>query len=230
MRKKFLYPLFLFAFLALGANANAENFKKPDYKKIKKEIQNPKSEYYYPVLYDRYVKSDTTLTILDYRALYYGFIFDAKYSPYGRSDYADSLNLIYDKDSLTIMDYQEIVRFENKVLEDYPFNLRDVYGLANAYYQLGDTAAMELAGFRLNMLAETILSTGNGKTEKTAWHVIAVGHEYDILSYYGFLFGGQQSLTTGGCDYLELAPNEYEIEGFYFDVNVLLNKQKELFR
>jgi len=222
--------IIILIFLFVSVNAGDKNFKTPDYINIKKIIQDPDSEYFYPVLFDRYTKSDTTLTLQDYRILYFGYLYNDNYSAYGSSDYVDSLKVIYNQDTLNNQDYLEIVRFEKKVLEEYPFNLRDVFALANAYYQLGDTLSTIQADYKLQMLVETILSTGNGKKEKTAWHVISVGHEYDILGYFGFQFAGSQSLTKNGCDYLEVAPNEHNIKGFYFDVNMILKKQSELFK
>jgi len=75
-----------------------------------------------------------------------------------------------------------------------------------------------------------ILSSGDGRTEESAFHVISVSHEYDILQVLGFEFGGQQSLTTKDCDYLAVKENEYDIKGFYFNVQMLLEKEKDLFK
>jgi hypothetical protein len=222
--------IIVLTFLVVSLNARDNNFKKPDYNNIKKIIQDSESEYFYPTLYDRYIKSDTTLTLQDYRILYFGYLFNENYSAYGRSNYLDSLNVIYKQDKLTYQDYSEIIRFEKKVLEEYPFNLRNLFTLANAYYQIGDTLSTIQTNYKLRMIVETILSTGNGNKEKTAWHVISVGHEYDILGYFGFQFAGSQSLTKKGCDYLEVVPNEHKIKGFYFDVNMILKKQSELFK
>jgi hypothetical protein len=123
-----------------------------------------------------------------------------------------------------------MIKYEKLILKEYPFNLRDLNMLANLYYQLGDTISSLQSDFKLQMLVNTILSTGDGRSEKTAWHVISVSHEYDILGYFGFQFGGSQSLTKKGCDYLEVSENDYKIKGFYFDVNMILQKESELFK
>lgn len=63
-----------------------------------------------------------------------------------------------------------------------------------------------------------------------AWHVISVGHEYDILQYFGFQFAGSQSLADKGCDYLKVMPNQHKIKGFYFNANMILKKQSDRFK
>lgn len=219
--------IIILSFLVFSVNAADKNFRKPDYDNIKKKIQDSESEYFYPTLFDRYTKSDTTLTLSDYRILYFGYLFNDNYSSYGISDYMDSVNIIYNQDTLTNLDYLEIIRFEKIVLEEYPFNLRDLFALADAYSQLGDTISAIQTDYKFHTLVETILSTGNGKKEKTAWHVISVGHEYDIIGYFGFHFAGRQSLTKNGCDYLEVELNDCKIKGFHFDVNMILKKQSE---
>lgn len=227
--KRLLFVVILISLLS-NIYGGKNKFVKPDYKVIKKEIQDENSQFYYPSLFERYQDSDTTLTLQDYRMLYYGFLFHDSYTPYGHSDYVDSLNAIFNKEIITIEDYKEIIRFEKLILDEFPFSLRDIYTLSNVYYQIGDTVSTIKLDYKLNMLVETILSTGDGKKEKTAWHVISVSHEYDILSYFGFQFGGSQSLTQKGCDYLEVADNDYNIKGFYFDVNMILSKEAELFK
>lgn len=217
-------------FVPINIYCQRDSYEKPDYKKIEKTISDANSEYYYPDLFNRYKNSDTTLTLQDFRLLYYGFLFNDLYSVYGSSEFADSVNQTISKENLNLYDYEKLIRFEKQILEEYPFNLRDLYMLANAYFQTGDTLSTIQTYYKLDMIVETILSSGNGESEKTAWHVISVSHEYDILGILGFQYGGTQILTNKGCDYLEVVENDYNIKGFYFDVNMLLDKQAELFR
>jgi hypothetical protein len=224
----------IIVFFLLGAFTKVfcdnDDFQKPDYDQIKKIIQDKDSEYYYPSLYERYSKSDTTLNLQDFKALYYGFLFNDTYSVYGSSDYDDSIRTIFSHDTLFSNDYYNLIKYENLILEEYPFNLRDLNTLANCYFHLGDTLSTIQTDFKLQMIVNAILSTGDGKSEKNGWHVISVSHEYDILEYFGFQFGGSQSLTNGGCDYLTVKENDYNIQGFYFDVNMILVKEQELFK
>jgi hypothetical protein len=227
---KKIFISLIFSSIIINSLCQNKDFKKPDYKGIEKIIVNKESGFFYPDFLKRYKKSDTTLTLQDFRILYYGFLFNESYSVYGSSNYQDSINLVLGKDSLIREDFFQIIYYERLILDEYPFNLRDLNVLLYSYLQIGDTLSAIEADFKLNMIIQAILSTGDGKKEKTAWHVISISHEYDILGALGFQFGGSQTLTKNGCDYLEIADNDYGIKGFYFDVNMILNKQRDLFK
>ncbi|MBQ2395013.1 MAG: DUF4919 domain-containing protein, partial [Alistipes sp.] len=53
----------------------------PDNDRIKAEIENPQSQYFYPNLMARYELGDTTLTLDEFHYLYYGFAYSPKYNP-----------------------------------------------------------------------------------------------------------------------------------------------------
>lgn len=68
--------------------------EKPDFAKIAKETQNPRSEFYYPKLIKLYTRNDTSMTQEQYRNLYLGYFFQEDYDPYRTSPYnavSDSL-------------------------------------------------------------------------------------------------------------------------------------------
>jgi hypothetical protein len=222
--------LVLISSLIANAFSQKAEFKKPDYNGIKKIIDDKNSDSYYPVLFKRYTDSDTTLNIQDFRNLYFGYLFSKSYTVYDISEFTDSLNLILKKDSLNSDDYNAIIKFEKLILDKSPFNLRDLSLSGFAHSRLGDTLIAKQIVFKLNMISGTILSTGDGRKESTAWHVISISHEYDILSILGFKFDGSQSLTKKGCDFLQVVENEQGIKGFYFDVNRILEKEREVLR
>ena len=196
--------------------------EKSDYYKIKSVISDTDSKSFYPKLMDRYNKSDTTLTKDEFRLLYYGFLFQDSYSSNGQSKFIDSLRKVMNKKSLSTSDNDTLIKYEKLVLKEFPFNLIDLKILAFAYQQKEDIDSAKLVNFKLNKLVGTILSTGDGQKEKTAWHIISVGHGYYILNFLGFKFGGDQSLTNKGCDYFKVQNNKYGIKGFYFYVNKIL--------
>jgi hypothetical protein len=205
-------------------------FKKPDYEAIRKATRDKKSAFYYPVLMKRYNDGDTTINEGAFNNLYFGYLFDPGYSVFDRSVYNDSISAILKQDTVMADDYKRMIRYENAVLRQNPFNIRDLNRLANAYYYTGDTLNMLKTGFKLQMIANTILATGDGMSETAGWHVISVGHEYDLLHFLGFSFGGQQSLTDSGCDYLTVGENKQDIKGFYFDVRQILEKEREMLK
>lgn len=228
MKKSFI--LCMLICLSIFAMAQNPKIAKPDYKKIKSAVSDENSTSYYPVLLDRYAKSDTTLTKEDFKLLYYGSLFQSSYSPYGHSDYNDSIRPLLAKDSLSASEYNVLIKFEKLVLDKFPFNMSDLNILAFAYEHTGNNESAKQTEYKLEHVIETILSTGDGSTEETAWHVVSVDHEYDILKMIGFKFGGEQSLTGKGCDYLKIQQNKHDIKGFYFDVNKILEAEENLFK
>ena len=58
--------------LASVSAAEKNNFQAPDFQAIKTETLNPDSKYYYPKLIAKFHSNDTTMTLDEYRHLYYG--------------------------------------------------------------------------------------------------------------------------------------------------------------
>jgi hypothetical protein len=80
----------------------------------------------------------------------------------------------------------------------------------------GDTLTAALTALKQNMTSRAILSTFDGLTGSTAWHVISI---------LGFHFVGSQMLTNNRCDYLEVTENQGKIQGFYFEFNKMLKEE-----
>src|ERR1700754_3390543 len=74
----------LLTILAIFFNSSlyAQDFTPVDRTQVEKVVTDPNSENYYPKLLKRYQEFDSTLTLEHYRLLYYGFVFQEKYSGY----------------------------------------------------------------------------------------------------------------------------------------------------
>ena len=225
--KKILSFLLLFAF-AGSAVAQQNNFTPPQYKKIRKAIEKKGSGSYYPGLMQRLQTNDTTLTVQDYHLLYYGYALQPGYAPYATHPLADSLMSILRKEEVTGQDYEAIIRHGSALLLENPFEIRFLDPLIYAHRMKGNQEMAARLEFRFGRIIETIFGSGDGLTRKTAFHVISVSHEYDMLRALGFGFGGQQQLIDGKYDYLKVRKNDYGIEGMYFDVSVLLRSLSNL--
>jgi hypothetical protein len=212
----------------LAVSQEAE-FKAPDYKAIKEISGDLKSQGNYPALTARFDKADTTMTLNDLRSIYYGFLFTAKYTPYPISKYIDSCNAFLGKKELTNEECGSLIRFEKLFLKDYPFNIHSYKVLADTYTRLGDPVSARNNILKMNMILDAILSSGDGKTEKTAFHVITISNEHDILNFLGLEYAGKQMSTDDGLDFLEVRDNPSGTKGIYFNVSQLLLKEKEMF-
>jgi len=73
-------------------------------------------------------------------------------------------------------------------------------------------------------IIDALLSSGDGRTPESAFCVIAVSQEYELMSY---LFKGHipkiigQSVSQDDIDCIEFEPNSYGIEKMYFDAHRL---------
>ena len=96
----------------------------PDLQKIKEEVNNPRSRYYYPELMKRYEVYDTTrLTIDDYRHLYLGAMYQEDYNPYRKSEYRDRIQELYYRPDHSRPELDSIIGYAELSLADDPFDL-----------------------------------------------------------------------------------------------------------
>lgn len=220
--------LFALFFCTLGFSQNPD-FKKIDHSEIKKKITPKDSKFYYPKLIEKYNQSDTSLTIEEKRALYYGFINSSKYSPYGSRDLTDKISTILNNYSIEKEDYEKIVEYSDLLLEENPFNINAINYMLYAYKQLENSSDAIKTTIKLQIINDAILSSGDGLTKETAYIVINTNHEYSLLSSLGYDFGGISS-GVEQYDYLSIKENEQNIEGLYFDASVSANYMANLFK
>lgn len=202
---------------------------KPDYKAIEKAIAKKKSPYYYKNLFKRYLKGDSTMTMEEERHLYYGFTFQDEYNPYGRSEYEDSLQSFFSKDTLMHEDYLKLITVTNKIIENNPFNIGALSYRTYAYKVTDQEEEYLRSRTQMYLILRVILTSGDGMSEETAFYVISVPDEYEVLSALEYSFSGSQTLV-GQCDYLTIVENTEDIEGLYFNVSPSLNYLSKMFK
>lgn len=206
-------------------------FKPINYEEIGRQISDSTGIFYYPRLMNRYENGDTTLSNDEYRILYYGYTFHQKYHPWWTSKQIDRLKSIYAKDTLTISDCDTIIQYASLSVSDFPFDLRQINMLGYAYHFKGkDEIAYKWASKR-NGIIEAILSSGDGKTCESGFHVICVAHEYEILKVFRLQMKEQALSDNSHCDRLELEDAPKDIKYIYFNIwrtmEVLSNKFKK---
>lgn len=224
-------PIFIFIclFVAIyNTKAQEFTFQEPDYDLIKKEILDSSSDFYYPRLITRLVSFDTTLNNDEFRYLYYGYIYQKNYEPYWHSKYEDTLLKYYQSEEINAKDYDKIIELTTQSINEFPFDLRQMNFLAYTYHLKGDDVMAKKVSYRFYGTVDAILSTGDGKTCKTGFHVISTSHEYVILNVFQFQLLSQA--LTGNCDYMQLVKDKRNIDGIYFNIQKLLEKNMEKFK
>ncbi len=227
-RMKNILSLSLALLIGMAAWSQDWDFSPPNYQQIASNIASESSPYFYKTLMQRFKSGDTTMTIEEKRHLYYGYSFQKEYAPYSHSEYLDSIQAIMQKGQNVISDLDDIIRYGDEVLKENPFDLRAISYQLFALEQQGDQEAFMPKLMQFRAVIEAMLSTGDGISKETAFHVIYTAHEYVLVDILGFAFGGTQSLIEH-YDYLTLAENVAGLEGMYFDVKVCLNSMSKLF-
>ena len=82
---------------------------------------------------------------------------------------------------MTSKDLGEFIKLAELNLKDLPFDIRTLNILAYSYKQINDSVSYWIADFKKTNNYKVIQSTGNGLSEKTAFHIIDPSHEYDFF-------------------------------------------------
>lgn len=221
IKKIFIFIISIFCLTGILLSQDTE-IQPLNFKKLKKEIKKKKSPLYYPVLYQRYKDLDTTLSVEEFRYLYYGFTFQGRYSPYGTPALQDSLVNYLSRPELLRAEYEVAARIGAELLQENPFRLRETFITAVSFEMAGNLRMSRIYFDFYEKQIDAIMSTGDGHSTNSAFVVIYVQDEYELLEVLGFEFGGNQYLLEGDFDMLELKENPYGIDALYFDVTRLL--------
>ncbi|CAM3796381.1 DUF4919 domain-containing protein [Flavobacterium branchiophilum] len=225
--KKIILILTILILLSNNTFSQVKKYEIPDYKLIKKNIEDKSSNYYYPKLLERMTSNDSLLNNEDYRHLYFGYVFNQKYSSYFRSPDEEKLKKYYQSDKINEKDYNEIIKLAEHSISLFPFDLRQMNFLAYIYHLKGDEISAKNISNRFHKIIEAIISSGNGEKCETGFHVISVSHEYVLLNLFE-LQNNSQSLV-GNCDYMAFEKGKYKIDGMYFSIEKILENEMKPF-
>ena len=220
---KRLYLLLIFiTTLSFFAKAEEGDFLIPDFEAIEHDVNEPSSHYYYPKLFARFCEGDTTMTPVELERLYYGFSFQEDFDPYRDVKYnREKATDLYTKESHTPEELDRIIQNAQRVLADFPFELRQMKLLSYAYTQKGDEEAANIWENKLRQILSVIISSGDGLTPETAWYVISSIHPYDVIYCYGY--------TPRDYIFVEPMYDFIEVEnavadGYYFNVSRIIKE------
>ena len=227
-----IFALLLLAIFAGGHSVAAEKFKveKPDMEKIREEVNNPKSPFYFKKLWKSFADNDTDMNNEQYRHLYLGYVFQEDYNPYRVSEFASKITPLYYKQKHTRSECDTIIKYAELSLADNPFDLNQMKFFIYALKEKQKYARASIWQYRLNHILEAILSTGTGKEDKP-WVVISPAHEYNIVNFMG-LIATEHQAANDSTDYI-LVDNKGKRkvpDGFYFDVSNVLKVYNTKFK
>ena len=212
--KHILLPILL---LSGTLTMQAQEIEEPDYNQIKQTISNSRSHNYYPALMRRYIENDTTLTLEQYRNLYYGYTLQEDFVPYkGQKKQLLDARKKFTKAKGEGTLAPEMIRIAKASLDDNPFDIPAINIIAVSYLQIGDTVQYNVWDIKQKGLLDAILSSGDGSEPSSAFHVIDLEHEYEVLNRLG-LTVESDSIVNDNVEYLKVKPNAENERGFYFN-------------
>ena len=202
---------------------NGIAFNTPDYEQIKKVVNDKDSEFYYPELLRRFEAADVTLTPEQAYYFYYGTATRPDYNPYKLNNYKE-MNEALSGDKVTEEDWRKAAQVIERELQSDPTNLRFHFYKQMVYSNLYGHESQEYhdAVFQVRTLLSAIMASGDGRSKKTAIHVISVTDEYGVMDILG-VSPKMQSLIHDkdqSYDLMELKENEYGLESLYFNITV----------
>ncbi|MFA7493339.1 MAG: DUF4919 domain-containing protein [Proteiniphilum sp.] len=217
--QKLIFIFTLIAVAVVSVHAQDEFFSAPDYSQIRRNVKEPASSYYYPKLMEKYMAGDEKMTFEEGRHLYFGFIYQPQYMPVDTSSYNFQLAQVLSKKSFSPSDYASILEYSNALLLEDPFNLRALNAKLLVYAQQDNTEEYKKVAQQRHVVQNAIAGTGDGMSDKTPFYVIKVAHEYDILPFLGYNFGGSDKiLSSKKINYLTLGDNRFGVERVYFNI------------
>jgi hypothetical protein len=214
-----LRSLFTILFLTIALSAQSQVISNVDFPAIERIVKNSASPFYYPKLIERFNNNDTTLTAEEYKFLYYGNATSETYSPYGMSDPEKKLDSLY-----RIKNFRAAIAAGKETLLENPVNLKTCFRLLVCYDQLGLKDSARIYARKYFGFLNAIYESGDGKSIETAYVVMKVPDEYQVL-YDLELESNRQSLI-GTTDRLEIdtksqkkVKGKKKVKELYFNVS-----------
>ena len=216
---------FITMFIALNSFSQS-NYIAVDRKSIERLISDSSAQSYYPKLRARLEAYDTTLTLAEYRLIYYGFAFQDDYSPYD-DDKSKEMKAAFENKN-----YKKVIKISSDVLSKNPVLLKAYYYKLLAFSKMENSENLfqQTKNVYSNLL-DAIISSGDGITCKTAYRVICVSDEYEVMyRYFQIEKVNGQGLETP-CDRIGISPSKYfNNDNIYFDVSECFLSMNKMFK
>lgn len=150
-------------------------FMPVNYDSVQAAVTNANSATHYPKLLQRFNQFDTSLTVNDYRLLYYGFVFEPGYEPYRDNGTSEIMPLVKERK------YDKALDVCDKILSINPVSITTNSYKSFVLMNMAENDSSRRYAIRVRKLLNAILSSGDGLTCETAFKVIYVSDEYTLL-------------------------------------------------
>lgn len=207
---KYYFFLLFLLFSVFGFSQKS----KLDFKSIEKNLKNSKSPYNYDKLIFKYKGLPKSLDSIEAQHLYYGRNFK-KNKVFTSDD--DFKNLA---EAFKNQNFTDCIKLGKILYDKDPTNMDVLLILLRAYddQKAGSNFTHHLSQLRL--LTDAIKSSGDGKSEQTAYMVNSVGDEYILLNMLSIgedYNRGSKPTKDGMFDIWEKDNNKIYIKVLYLD-------------
>ena len=220
MIKQLLTLIFLLLFNGISFAQQELNI---NFDEIKSKVENVNSETYYPKLLKRFNEFDTTLTLEENSLIYYGFSFQENYLKNKPKE--DQLETLSNN-----KEYEKLVIECQNMLEKNPVSLEANNKMGYALFKLGKPETeWKKYQKRYREFRKVISLSGNGLSCESAFKVIYVSDEYNMIyDYFEISKISRQSLS-GLCDrFINDVSEYYKSTEIYFDASRSLLRHEEI--
>jgi len=126
--------------------------------------------------------------------------------------------------------FEKALEIANKILDKRYIDIKTHLYCNYIYAQLNDSAKSDYHYNIYNGLMSSIYFSGDGKNEKTAFIVIEVSEEYDLLNWLKLNFSGQSLIIKDGYsfDIMRVFDENRETE-LFFNIDLALKHFSEEF-
>lgn len=159
-----LFTLFATHITLIAQNVNLNE--------IKKNLEKKSSDYNQEKLLVKFKGLPIQLDSIESRHLYYGNKASVDYKK------ADELRKTFKEEN-----YQKSIELAEEILKNTPTDLETISIIMEAYYKIqGNSTKLNHYSAQFTKIIDAILSSGDGKTEKTAFLTNSVTDEYILLA------------------------------------------------
>lgn len=217
---KYVFLLIALCFFEISFGQDQINI---NFDEIRSKVEDINSESYYPKLLKRFNDFDATLSLQENALIYYGFSF--------QDDYLKNKPQEEQLDDFANKQEYEKLRIEcQKILDKNPISLVANNKMGYALFKLGKPESeWKKYQKRYRDFRKVIALSGNGLSCDSAFKVIYVSDEYNIMYDYFEISKLERQSLSGMCDKFINEPSEfYKAKEIYFDASRSLIRHEEI--
>lgn len=184
--------------------------------------------YYTPKLWEKFHADWSLLGLDEFFMLYFGQSVMPGYNPYlSNSEVTKELRELYKNDQ-----HEAVVALGTKLFAQHPLDFNVNWYTAMSHYKLKQYVPYEKHMGLYRSLLLAITASGDGTKPETAYIIMRVSDEYEVLDFFGYQSSGQALIHHEGSSFDKLSGVDTEtgenVE-VYFNVDKPFNSLTKMF-